>query len=132
MHKALRPKDDTERLYVSRKEGGRGFVSIEHRVGNSKRHLDDYIKKNKEGLITANKNNTNNTSMNRTTITRKQKWKEKQLYGYFKRQTSEISYEKIRIWLRTRKLKRKTESFLIEAQNNTIRTNYVKAKIDMT
>ena len=33
-------------------------------------------------------------------------------------------------WLRKRNLKRETESFLITAQNNTIRTNYVKAKID--
>ena len=31
-----------------------------------------------------------------------------------------------------RKLKRETESLLIAAQNNVLRTNYVKAKIDMT
>ena len=30
----------------------------------------------------------------RTKITRKQKWEEKQMYGNFKRQTSEISVEK--------------------------------------
>ena len=35
-------------------------------------------------------------------------------------------------WTRLRKgnLKRETESLLIAAQNNTIRTNYVKARID--
>ena len=40
------------------------------------------------------RNNTNNTRINGTTITRKQKCKEKQLYGHFKRPTSEISHKK--------------------------------------
>ena len=29
LHKALHPRDDVDRLYVSRKEGGRGLTSIE-------------------------------------------------------------------------------------------------------
>ena len=29
MHKALHPGDDVDRLYVSRKEGGRGLASTE-------------------------------------------------------------------------------------------------------
>ena len=33
-------------------------------------------------------------------------------------------------WLRNRNFKRETECLLIAAQNNAIRTNYVKAKID--
>ena len=41
-----------------------------------------------------------------------------------------ISYEKTRTWLRKGNLKRKTESLLIAAQNNAIRTNHIKAKID--
>ena len=44
--------------------------------------------------------------------------------------TSEISHEKIWTWLRKWNLKRETESLLIPAQNNAIRTNYVKSKID--
>ena len=31
MHKALHPRDDVDRLYVSRKKGGRGRTSIEDR-----------------------------------------------------------------------------------------------------
>ena len=49
MLKALHPRVDVEKLYLSRKEGGRGLASIE----------------------------------NRKTITKKQKRKEKQLYGRF-------------------------------------------------
>ena len=32
MHKALHPRDDVDRLYVSRREGGRGFASIEDSI----------------------------------------------------------------------------------------------------
>ena len=35
MHKALHPRDDVDRLYVSRKDGGRGFASIEDSVDAS-------------------------------------------------------------------------------------------------
>ena len=52
MHKALHLRDDVDRLYVSRKEGGRGFSSIEDSVDASIR-LGDYIKKHERGLITA-------------------------------------------------------------------------------
>ena len=72
MHKALHPRDDIDRLYVSRKEGRRGLASIEDNVDASIRRLEDYIEKHERGLITAIRNDTDNT-MNRMTITRKQK-----------------------------------------------------------
>ena len=45
MNKALYPRDDVDRLYVSRKEGGRGHGSIENIVDASIQWLKDYIKK---------------------------------------------------------------------------------------
>ena len=64
--------------------------------------------------------------------TRKQKLEEKQLYGRFKWLISNISHEKTWTWLRNGKFKRKTESLPIVAQNNAIRTNHIKARIDKT
>ena len=77
MHKALHPSDDVGRLYVSRKEGGRGFASIEDTVDASIQRLEDYTEKHEGGLITASRNDTDNTKIKRMTITRKQKWEEK-------------------------------------------------------
>ena len=65
------------------------------------------------------------------TTTRKQKWKE-QLYGRFKRLINNISHQKTWTWLRKGNLKRETESLLIAAQDNAIRTNHIKARIDKT
>ena len=68
MHKALHPRDDVDRLYVSRKEGVRGLASIEDSVD------EDYIKKHERGLITVIRNDTDNMIDDRMTTTRKQKW----------------------------------------------------------
>ncbi len=38
-------RDDVDRLYVSRKEGGRGLASIEDSVDASIQRLEDYIEK---------------------------------------------------------------------------------------
>ena len=122
MHKALHPRDDVDRLYVSRKEGRRGFTSIEDSVDTSMQWLKDYIEKHEGWLITAIKNYTDNTMANRMTITWKQKWKEKQLDGHFKQLINNISRKKF--------FKRVTESFLIAAQSNAIRTNQIKSRID--
>ena len=96
MHEAFHPRDDVDRQYVSRKEGGRGLASIEDSVDTSIQRLEDYIEKHEEGLITAIRNNTDNTIDNRMT------------------------------WLRKGNFKRETECLLIAAQNNTIRTNQIK------
>ena len=66
------------------------------------------------------------------TITRKQKWKGKQLNGHFKRLINNISHLKTWTWLRKGNLKRETEPLLIAAQDNAIRTNHIKARIDKT
>ena len=62
----------------------------------------------------------------------KKKKKKQQLYGRFKRLINNISHQKTWTWLRKGNLKKKTESLLIVAQENTIRTNHIKARIDKT
>ena len=130
MHKALHPRDNLDRLYVSRKEEGRGLVSIEDSIDASMQRLEDYIEKPEGGLITAIRNNTDNTIDNKMTKTRKQKWEEKQLHGHFKRLN--ISHDKTWTWLRKGNFKRETEYLLMAAQNSAIRTNHIKATIDKT
>ena len=63
IHKALHPGDDVDRLYVSRKEGGRGLASIGNSVDVSIQRLQDYIEKH-EGLISAIINDIDNMMAN--------------------------------------------------------------------
>ena len=61
MHKALHPRDDVDRLYVSRRKGGRGLASIEDSVDASIQRLEVDIEKHERGLITTIRNDTDNT-----------------------------------------------------------------------
>ena len=129
------PRDDVDRLYMSRREGGRGLASIEDSIDAPIQCFEDYIEKREGKQITATGSNTDDMRTSGTTITRKQKWEGKQLYGRFKWLTSDIAYEKTWTWLRKRNVKRETESPLKAAQNNAIsrqRTNHIKARIDKT
>ena len=132
MHKALDHRDDVDRLYVSRKEEGRGLASIEDSVDTSIHRLENYIQKHEGGLITVTRHETESTMNNRITVTRKQKWQGKQLYGRFKRLINNTSHDKTWTWPRKGNFKRETESLLIAAQDNAIRTNHIKVRIDKT
>ena len=132
MHKALHPRDDVDRLYVSRKEGGRGLASIKDSVDTYIHRLENYLQKHEGGLNTATRHETENTMNNRMTVTRKQKWEGKQLYGRFKRLINNISHNKTWTWLRKGNFKREIKSLLIATQDNAIRTNHIKARIDKT
>ena len=109
-------------------KGGRELTSVEDSVDASIQRLKDYIEKREERLITATRNNTNNTRTNRTKITRKQKWEKNNLMDVL----SNIPHEKTWTWLRKGNLKRETKSLLIATQNNAIRTNHIKAWLDKT
>ena len=120
MHIVLHLRDNINRQHVSKIERGRGIVTIENSVDTSIGGLEDNIEKSKERQRT-----------NRTAKTGKQKLEEKQLYGYFKRQTGEISH-KSWTWWQKGNLKRETKSHLISVQNKFMMTYYIEIKIDKT
>ena len=91
MHKALHPRDDVDRLYISRKEGGRGLASIEDIIDASIQRLEDFIEKHEGGLITSTRNDTDNTIDDRLTTTMKQKWEKKTIKA---RLIKNISHQK--------------------------------------
>ena len=55
---------------------------------------------------------------------------EKALYGQYLRQTKEVRSEQSWLWLQNGDLKRETESLIVPAKIQSIRTNLVKAQID--
>ena len=73
MYKSLHPRNDVDRLYMSRKEGGRGLASIEDSDDASIQRLEYFIEKRRGRLITATRYNTDDTRISRMEITRQQK-----------------------------------------------------------
>ena len=61
---------------------------------------------------------------------RRQKWTGKVLHGQFPRQIEPIADPSIWSWMVEQDLKKETEGLLIAAQDQALRTNYIKHKID--
>ena len=51
MHKGLHPKSDVDRLYLSRKDGGRGLLSCEEAMKSKENNLGWYLKHSNRGLL---------------------------------------------------------------------------------
>ena len=66
----------------------------------------------------------------RTQQERKNKWKEKMLHRQFLRHTEELADKDQCLCLRDGTLKRETESLIMAAENQALRTNLVSTKID--
>ena len=130
MQNGLHPRTDVDRVYIPRKEGGRGLICIEDTVKLANIGLKRNVKESKERLIVAargdNENadiETGNEFKRRTQQERKTKWKEKMFHGQFLRHTKELADKEQWWWLTYGTRKRETEE-------QALRTNLVKAKID--
>ena len=142
MYGGLHPKSDVDRMHVKRKEGGRGLISVEQGIREEEYSLGFYVANSEEnlirGVLVAETINT------RETITSvefkrqkakelKEKWSEKQMHGQLIRETTE-KVDKENTWqcLSRGDLKVGTDALLCAAQEQTVRTNYMKYHIDKT
>ena len=133
---AVHPQSDVDRLYIPRKERGRVLISIEDCVELAIRGLKVYIHGSEERLIQAAKrekvDGLEAASVLKTSEKKKrlEDSEEKVLHGHYLRQTKEVRSDQCWAWLQNGDLKRERESLIVAAQNQSIRTNLVKAKID--
>ena len=138
MHKGLHPKSNTNRLYIPRKEGGRGLLSTEDTVDLAKLGLKSYVRNSCERLLVVARQIEDCQGegvvdfKNRKKIERQQEWKDKTLHGQFLRQTDDEAGKERWMWLKGTGIKRETDSLILAAQEQAIRTNAIKAKIDNT
>ena len=93
MNRMHHPRSDTDRLYISQKESGRGLLSIVECVENEERNLSLYLEKSTERLLQLVRNEGISPEFNETVEIAKERgqeerrnqWREKQLHGKFLR-----------------------------------------------
>ena len=140
MHNGLHPRSDVNRFYIPRKVGERGLANAEDTVILAKISLEDHIKKSDKRLLCAARGDFENPVIATVKDMKKniqdkriKKWNEKRMYGQFLRDTSaKVDKELSWRWLRKGDLKIQTESLLCAAQEQVLRTNYLKFHIDKT
>ena len=126
MYGALHVKSDVDRLYVKRKEGGRGLMSVERCFKEEQNILGFYIPNSEENLIRgvapAETINTEDTVVSgefkkQKQKTQKQNWREKKMHEQFVwEMPDKVDKDKTWQWLSQSDLKIGTEALLCAAQ----------------
>ena len=112
------------------------MISIEDCVELTIRGLEVYVHGSEKRLIQVTRGDKIDGSEAVSVLKRSKKerrledWEEKVLHGQYLRQTKEVKSDQCWACLQNGDLKRETESLTVAAQNQSIRTNIVQAKID--
>ena len=98
MYGAFHPRSDVDRLYVKRREGGRGLISVEACVKLEENNLGLYVHESNEMLLKGVKNvkviETEHT-VEKAVFKRRQqndyknRWQEKRMYGQYVREMTD-------------------------------------------
>ena len=135
---ALHPKSNVLRVYMRRKEGGRGLISVEECWANELRSLHHYLANSEEMLL---KSVATEEELDKDQIESKEEYNKRlaieikkemenmKLHGQFERDTKEIKGSESWNWLSKGNLKRETENLLMAAQEQALNTNSVKRNI---
>ena len=137
-YRSMHPQGDVDRTYLKRKKGGRGLISVEECVMLEKTSLGFYINEKvemllqevvKEDIITEKEDPR--TVKERLYKAREDKYNSKPLHSAFCRETKEINdQEKSWHWVKKGYLKKETEGLIMAAQDQAIRTNWIRHNID--
>ena len=136
---ALHPRANVGRLYLKRREGGRGLISVEECIKAESKGLYEYIQEKakeepmleevrKENILMEDE--TKDAYQKRLHLERATGFKEKALHGKFKSSTEKVADERSWEWLRMGYMKKGTEALITAAQDQALRTNWIKANID--
>ena len=138
MNKELRPKSDTGRFYVPRRRGGRGLTSCEDCVRTEENSFCWYVKNSNEEML--RKVDENKLMQNGETIEPKRHknnrnqsfenyWRSKEFNGQHVREWQGADWDRTWQWLAKANQKGCTEGLVCSAQEQSLRTNYVKFRI---
>ena len=137
MYRGLHPRSDVDRLYVDRNNGGRGLMSVEDTVKYEALSLKRYTETSDIELIRAGGQLVKcDSDASRTEYKMEMRrgrydgWVDKPMHGQHIRDTKEQAAPETWKWMRRGTLKRETESLIVAAQDQALRTNYRKAKIE--
>ena len=123
MYGALDPKSDVNRIYLPRARGGCRLISCERCIRSEENNIGWYVRNSIEPLLEAVKSAGTVDVLNcvkpeefkkKRVEDGKISWREKKVYGQFLRELEETD----------------VETLIFAAQEQALRTNYVKFYVD--
>ena len=137
LFKALHPHADIDRLYVNRKMGGRGLLSIADVVRLEKHSLSVYVNKSKEPIMAKVRDHLLHKvgcdTISKSTILSNhvEQWRSKALHGQWPKLMEELTADSFH-WLKNALLEPVTEALLVAAQDQALNTNWLSFHIHGT
>ena len=139
MNGCLHSRSNVARLYLARKDGGRGLIGIEQCVRGERKSLHGYLRDSTEWMLHAafkKKVIVEEESLQDYERRRKDEkvknCKEKALHGAFVQQISDEAGEESCTWLRNGFLKKETEGLILSAQEQALRRKSMKYSMAKT
>ena len=139
MNGCLHTRSNVARLYLPRKEWGRGLIGIEEYVRRESKSLHGYLRESTEWILQAALKETvivEEESLQDYERRRKDEkvknWKEKALHGAFVQKISDEAGDESWKWLRNGFSKKETGGSTLAVQEQALRTNSMKHGIDKT
>ena len=132
-YRSMHPQADVDRLYLKRKNGGRGMISVEDCIDMETCNLKKYIQESKEGLLKTVENEGvlgDGKTKEEVMQTRKTTYLAKPLHAQFYLRTEDDRDEASWNWLKNGNIKKETEGLLLAAQDQALRSNAIKSRID--
>ena len=123
-------RSSVDRLYIKRKEGGRGLMSVEECVRREEAGLEEYVFASEEWMLKVVAENwkkgveTQEEYKKRMDKERKERLGEKKVHGKFFREVAEVADPRSWQWLSSGSLDKKKEGFICGAQENVLNTRY--------
>ena len=111
------------------------MISIEDCVELATRSLEVYVHGSEERLIQAARGDKIDGLEAVSVLKRSKKekrleeWEEKVIHGQYLRQTEEVRSDQCWAWFQNGDVKRETESLIVAAQSQSIRTNLLKTRL---
>ena len=127
-------RSNVDRLYIKRKDGGRGLISVNECVRTEEANLRDYVLHSEEWMLKVVADSLEaglgkEELKKQMETQRKDRLYEKKLHGKFFREVKDVADEKSWQWMRGGFLDKRTEGFVCAAQENVLQTNCYKVTI---
>lgn len=134
MNGVFHMRSSVDRLYMKRKEGGRGLISVEQCVRAEEAGLQEYVMTSDEWMLkvvaeelTAGESKVDYKK--RVEKERTERLMQKKIHGKFFNDVKDVAGERSWQWLNGGFLDKRTEGFLCAAQENVLKTRYYCATV---